>query len=107
MEARELLRRQREASGLTQEQLAARVGKTLGAVSGWESGSYRPRRLVVEQLDLVLGSNGELLDAFYPTTSPLDVLRADHDALVREVADLRLTVEKLLASQVAAAKRRT
>ena len=91
---------------MTQEQLARLVDKTVAAVSGWESGSYRPRRPVVEQLDLVLGSNGELLEAFYPTTNPLDVLRADHEALVREVADLRQTVEELLASQVAAAKRR-
>ncbi len=106
MEARELLKALREAQGVTQEQLAHRVGKTLGSVSGWETGLYRPRRATIEQVDEVLQAGGELVAAFYPSTNPLDVLREDHEALVREVADLRETVQRMLELQAQPAKRR-
>lgn len=107
VEARELLKALREAQGITQEQLAYRVGKTLGSVSGWETGLYRPRRAAIAQVDEALEAGGKLVAAFYPSTNPLDVLREDHEALVLEVADLRETVQRLLELQAQPAKRRT
>ena len=106
MEARERLRATREAQGITQEQLAHRIGKTLGAVSDWERGTYRPRRSTIEKVDDVLQAGGELVAAFFPSTNPLDVLREDHEALVREVADLRETVQRMLELQAQPATRR-
>lgn len=43
MELRERIYLARTKAGLTQDELAAAVGKTRGAVSQWESGEVRPR----------------------------------------------------------------
>jgi transcriptional regulator with XRE-family HTH domain len=59
------LRRWRELRDLSQEQLARAIGKTLGAVSQYESGRIRnPDREALQQADLVLQADGEILAAY-------------------------------------------
>ena len=48
------IRNARDALGLTQEELAARVGRTRVTVSEWESDKKRPRRALVPRLSEVL-----------------------------------------------------
>lgn len=63
----------REAGGLTQTELAKRVGITPGAISQYERGYARPSAAVVRQLSLALGfppaflADGEPLQAVQPS----------------------------------------
>lgn len=51
----DVIRRRRDALGLTQAQLADRVGASLRAVSSWESDDTQPQRKFRVELDRVLG----------------------------------------------------
>ena len=76
----------RKAHGLSQEQLAARIGKTTSTVSQYESGRInKPARSAVLALDDALEANGELLAAF-GFSSPAG-----------EIAELRGRIEELEA----------
>ena len=96
MEARELLRRTREARGITQEQLAHLAGLTRNALSDYERGQYNPRRQVAQTLDDLLEAGGELVLAYYPGTTELELLRADHEVLVERVAQLSEQMTRVL-----------
>jgi transcriptional regulator with XRE-family HTH domain len=59
----EVLREMRQASGMTQEQLAARIGKTKQAVSRYENGAYYPAMPVIREIAEVCGyAMGEVFD---------------------------------------------
>lgn len=59
----EVLREMRQASGMTQEQLAARIGKTKQAVSRYENGAYYPAMPVIMEIAEVCGyAMGEVFD---------------------------------------------
>jgi transcriptional regulator with XRE-family HTH domain len=59
----EVLREMRHASGMTQEQLAARIGKTKQAVSRYENGAYYPAMPVIKEIAEVCGyAMGEVFD---------------------------------------------
>ena len=59
----EVLREMRQAAGLTQEQLAARIGKTKQAVSRYENGAYYPAMPVIKEIAEVCGyAMGEVFD---------------------------------------------
>ena len=96
MEGREVLRRTRETRGWSQEQLAHRIGVTKTALSDYERGKYNPRRVVVQALDDVLEAGGDLVAAYYPGTTELEQLRADHEALVERVAQLSEQMTRVL-----------
>lgn len=49
------IRKYREAAGLTQAQLAERIGVTLGAVSQWELGLCNPKSEHLPKLAAALG----------------------------------------------------
>ena len=51
----ENIRKWREVRGLSQEQLAHRIGKTRSAVSQYESGKIIPRMGAIEDMARVLG----------------------------------------------------
>ena len=51
----ENIRSYRTAAGISQEQLAERIGKTRSAVSYYESGRITPRMYVIERIADVLG----------------------------------------------------
>lgn len=56
----------RERLGLSQGQLAARIGKTRSAISQYESGKIAPRMGVVEDLATALGvRKTDLIDGYY------------------------------------------
>lgn len=58
VETTELVSRIRSAGGLTQEQLAQRLGVTFGTINGWENGKHRPLRAfrgLLEKLAAELG----------------------------------------------------
>ncbi|GAA4927396.1 hypothetical protein GCM10023224_02980 [Streptomonospora halophila] len=51
----------RELSGLTQRQLAMRIGGSASSLSRWESGTITPKRADVERLDETLSAGGRLV----------------------------------------------
>lgn len=59
----------RELNGLTQRQLAVRVGASTSSLCRWETGQSTPKRDTVEQWDKELGANGKLLRAWTSWTS--------------------------------------
>jgi len=46
-----MVKKLREALGLTQEQFAARVGVTLATVNRWENGRAKPQPLALKTLE--------------------------------------------------------
>ncbi len=67
------LKRDRERLGISQDELAKRVGVSQQAVANWESGDSHPRKDRRERLLEVLGPNSELATNpprfdFVPTT---------------------------------------
>lgn len=65
----ELIRAARAEAGLTQRQLAQRVGTTQSAIARWESGSETPR---LDRLDSVLRACGIELDLRFRRHSDVD-----------------------------------
>ena len=51
----EIIRQARKAAGLTQEQLAAMLGMTQGAIAQWENGLTHPSYSVLKPLAAALG----------------------------------------------------
>lgn len=96
VDARELLRRQRESLGMSQEDLGHRIGKSRNSVWGYENGNQRPTRKTAKVLDDTLGLGGELVAAFFPATTKLEELELQVEFLTGEVAALREHVERLL-----------
>ena len=111
----ELIKRERQAAGLTQEQLATRLGVKKAVVSHWESGIRTPARENLQKLGEMLGINpGTLLEmgtrgddrfaAYYRTTQR--VKKSSHaadklaelaemltDPRIREILELLGTFE--------------
>jgi transcriptional regulator with XRE-family HTH domain len=77
------LRRWREATGLSQPELARRVPVSQASVSRWESGKQSVDSGTAGQLDDMLGANGELV-ALHQSADPARILNSDdHDRVVR------------------------
>ncbi len=111
----ELIREHRERAGLSQAEVALKVGKTDGAVSQWETGRALPRRDVAFKLDRVLGADGQIAAAMgyqLPSDAPsvvgdlaeLQVLVNTHED---RIAALEALVEGMAARLVALAERTT
>ena len=47
----EVVKSLREAMGLTQEQLAAKIGVTVSTVNRWEKGRSKPQPLAMKQIN--------------------------------------------------------
>jgi transcriptional regulator with XRE-family HTH domain len=82
----DLLRRQRDRVGLTQEDLAERTGLTSQAISLLERGERRPQRYTVQKLAETLGLEGRQLAT--PLIGREDEVAAVAGLLTRE--DVRL-----------------
>ncbi|MCZ8100737.1 MAG: helix-turn-helix transcriptional regulator [Burkholderiales bacterium] len=79
------LREWREHRGLTQDQLAQRVGRSKGQISGWESGSRGLRQSVAAELAVALGIS--INDLYRDPIAPsADELLRNAPAEVRELA---------------------
>jgi transcriptional regulator with XRE-family HTH domain len=85
----EVLREMRAEAGLTQEQLAAKIGKTKQAVSRYENGAYFPAMTVLIEIAKYCGySMGEVFDMAAqklgentsPSESVIKFLRAEVEA---------------------------
>jgi transcriptional regulator with XRE-family HTH domain len=113
----DLIREHRERAGLSQAELALKVGKTDGAVSQWETGRTIPRRDVAFRIDQVLGAAGQIAAAMgyqLPTDAPSvaivverlveqvtkhEARIADLEALVEAVTErLRAVTERAIRS---------
>lgn len=106
--AGELLRRRREATGISMEELAADVGVSEGAVWQWEAGRTTPRRAVALKVDRRLGAGGEISAAFgyapagsaTPSSGWVSLeqhvrLQDQVETLIARVQDLGAEVERL------------
>lgn len=55
-----LIRATRTELGLTQEQLASKLGVTFASVNRWENGRVTPSRLALKQIEMLInGRNAE------------------------------------------------
>lgn len=124
--AGEVLRRCREAHGLTQADVAAALRVSDGIVSQWEIGRVAPRQNKVMRLDDLLGADGAILAAYgYASelTLPDDALEArlarleqqadkvaglrrDVTALARQVRKLTATIDSVTARTERRSRRR-
>jgi transcriptional regulator with XRE-family HTH domain len=82
---------------MTQEEVAAEIGKTEGAISQYETGRITPERAVADKLDRLLRANGKILAGFgyaMPTLPPdaAAALQAQVLKLIAEVDQLTATV---------------
>lgn len=95
-----MIRRYRELSELKQDELAAAVGVSFGAVSQWETGRTHPRRAIAMKLDQLLGAGGEIMGALgyaHPEdrTDEISLLRGLVQSQGRELTRLAGRVTKL------------
>lgn len=56
----EFIKRVRTQLGLTQQELAKKLGASFATVNGWENGRTLPSRLAQRQIDLLLDKEGRL-----------------------------------------------
>lgn len=68
-----LLSKLRELSGMTQGELAEKVGSAASSMSRWEGGVVAPKRSKVEQLDRVLNGGGRLVRIWESATTGLQI----------------------------------
>ncbi len=65
----EAVRGVRDRLGLTQQELAGRLGVALPTVSRWENGRHKPSRLALDKIEGLLHDMGEegetLLDEYF------------------------------------------
>ena len=73
-----LIKQIRDATGLTQEQLARELGVTFGTVNGWENGKHRPSPLAAQQIVRSAAASGVVAGEPFdgPDRSPADPARA-------------------------------
>lgn len=55
----QVVRSVRERLGLTQQELAVRLGVALPTVSRWENGRHRPSKLALDKIEALLRAMGE------------------------------------------------
>lgn len=116
MDAGRLIRERRDAAKLTQDDVAAQVGVSPGAVSQWETGRAHPRRATAIRLEQLFKANGSILDALGyvadPSVTPRrrrrrapEIVITNYDVLLeqafRRIDTLESEVERL--SQLAEA----
>lgn len=69
-EVSELIREIRNRTGLTQEQLAVKIGVVFTTLSKWERGKANPLPLALRQIEVVLRDMGDrgqdLLQKYFP-----------------------------------------
>ena len=73
-----LIKQIRDATGLTQEQLARELGVTFGTVNGWENGKHRPSPLAARQIVRTAAGSGVVVGESFDGAdrSPADPTRA-------------------------------
>ena len=107
----ELIRGSRVRMGLSQRQLADRLGVHKNYIAHWEAGRARPDLNLVPGLCETLGIS---LAAFFGSPGPADALNAEEQGLVRDYRRLasrdrtliRSTVEKMLELSAAELRER-
>ena len=72
-----LIKQIRDATGLTQEQLARELGVTFGTVNGWENRKHRPSPLAAQQIVRSAAASGVVAGKSFdaPDRSPADPAR--------------------------------
>ena len=69
----QVVRNVRERLGLTQQELAGRLGVALPTVSRWENKRHKPSRLALDKIATLLHEMGEegeaLLEEYFNTTA--------------------------------------
>lgn len=90
------LRRFRNAAGISQLELAERVHADQSAVSRWENDRTTPSETVLEQLDQLLETGGELARLAFPVTAAT-LLPQDEQVTDDHVDELRSCIANLVA----------
>jgi transcriptional regulator with XRE-family HTH domain len=90
-----VIRRLRNERGLSQQDLAVAVGKSVASVTQWEREVIVPRRRTAEALDTALSAGGEILAALGYTGPVVDIERLRDQVTKHEtrIADLEALVE--------------
>ena len=99
---RHRLREARRAVGLTQQQVAERLGSSRRAVVEWEGGQRRPHVALPKLAELYGVSTSYLLDGAEPASVELRELRAAFDELLKQARARDDAVDKLydLAAEI-------
>lgn len=84
----EELRKRRNAAGISQQDLAVKVGLHLASISQYERGLQHPRHEVAQQLDDELAAGGAVLTAFGYAAATDYVTRGEFDRFVAVVEAL-------------------
>lgn len=87
MPVRAYIARWREAKGLTQEQLGARLNVTKGAISRWEKDNRVPSLNVLAAIAEALDIPSTALYRIPGTTTPEDLLAGANEAVRKEAAE--------------------
>ncbi|WP_082166816.1 Scr1 family TA system antitoxin-like transcriptional regulator [Nocardiopsis sp. RV163] len=95
---REIIKTFRDLQGLTQEQLAARVGCSAASVSRWVNGQSLPHLPLAEKMDKVLRADGKLIAAWRQATSghALPEWARDLEAIERAARQLSIVAPALI-----------
>ncbi|WP_054044952.1 helix-turn-helix domain-containing protein [Alloactinosynnema sp. L-07] len=99
----QFIRRQREKLGLTQAQLAARVGRAQVTVSEWERGVAQPSdlRALADALEMELDALGHALKAAFIANDDVEEALQRQTLLTqKEIDALILIYRGLLAGKV-------
>lgn len=81
MALKDNVRQLREARGLTQAELAAKLGVTRGSISQWENGISAPRMGVIEQMSSLFGvKKSEIIEDRPVTEQPDNLESRAHEA---------------------------
>lgn len=96
MQFKDRLRELREESGMSQPQLAERIGVTNGAVGNWETGERYPRKTAVNALADVFGVTVDYLMCRDDNRPEFSVAELDLIRLFKRASDADRQIIQLI-----------
>lgn len=94
------LKQARLKAGLTQQQVADRMGITNSTYCGYETGKRKPNLIKLKQLASILGVSGDRMLETGFDDPPVDEVRAQAHALIDSMSSSELEAFLLFASGI-------